>query len=134
MREFIGLSAPSLGEGKDMEVADVRFLQELIGFPELFFPFPGETDDNIYPDIEIRDSMDQSLDEVGKEGSIVIAVHSPKDIILSALHRDVEMVAHSWGGGDGLNQFRGKIVGFDGAKPDPLGCRDVLHFLAELCQ
>ena len=95
MGEFIGLSAPSLGEGKDVEVTDVRFLQELIGFPELFFPFSGETDDDIYPDIKVRNTVDQGLDEVGEEGSIVIAVHSPKDIIFTALHRDVEMGAHS---------------------------------------
>ena len=96
MGEFMGLSAPSLGEGKDVEVTDVRFLQELIGFPELFFPFSGETDDDIYPDIEVRDTVDQGLDEVGEEDPIVVAVHSPKDIVLAALHGDVEMVAHFW--------------------------------------
>ena len=96
MGEFMRLSAPSPGEGKDVEIADVRFLQELIAFPELFFAFSGETYDDIYPDIEVRDTVDQGLDEVGEEDPIVITVHTPKDIVLAALHGDVEMVAHYW--------------------------------------
>lgn len=134
MGELVRLSTPSPGEGKDVEVTDIRFLQEIIGITELFFPLPGETDDDIYTDIDVRDVMDQGLDEVGEEVPIVIAVHSPEDIIITALHGDVKMVAQPRGGGNGLNQFRAKIGGFDGAQPDPLGGWNVIGLLAEFGQ
>jgi len=134
MGEFVGLRAPPPGIGKDVEVADVQFFQKLIGFPELFFPLPGETDDDIYTDIEVRDMTDQGLDQVGEGLSIVIALHSPQDFIIAALHGNVKMVTEPRGRGDASNQFRAKISGLNGAQPDPLGCGVLLYSRAEFDQ
>ena len=93
MGESVGPCAVAPGIGKDVKVTHVQFLQEFIGFPELLFSFAGEADDDIHTDIEVRDTMDQGLDEVGEEVPIVVAVHVPEYIVITALQRDVKVVA-----------------------------------------
>ncbi len=93
MGDSVSLCAVTLGIGKDVKITHVQFLQESVSFPELVFPLAGETDDDIHANIEIWDPMDQSLDEVGEKVPIVVAVHSPENVIITALQRNVEMAA-----------------------------------------
>ena len=83
-----GCSGP-WAESADVDVVDLKFINDLECVKEMFFGFSGVADNNIGADGDFRDRSFECAYDVGECFNGVSASHCFQNLIISCLERNV---------------------------------------------
>jgi hypothetical protein len=103
-----------------MKIGKGEGVDPLIGVVELCIGFPRKSHDHIGTEGKHGNVLVELLQKVGQEGTMILPIHLLKDLILSALNRNMQVRADLCRTGEKGVEVCGEISRFHGSEPNPL--------------